>query len=190
MPRTNIPTPKQYRVLVALKRLHDERGQFPTVQELADELGIGVRGTHDHLVALKERGWIEISGKPRGFRVLRPIPPDPEVELEAVSAAYAVEIESDAKAILGALLSGVIRDREHLKEWVVTRRRTAEWPNYRHLRRRILAVSPALFHVSVMGKPAADVAEDIANACYEFDLWEQLRLSGIELPPPTLDSGD
>ena len=71
-------TAPQRRTLRALRRLTDRQGLPPTIQELADILGISTTSVHDQVGQLVRKGFVRReSGKARGLTVLRE--PDDEV---------------------------------------------------------------------------------------------------------------
>jgi len=65
-------TPAQVRVYFAITDAIDEKGYPPTVQEIADRIGLASKSTvHGHLGILEEKGYIKRNAKmPRAIKVL------------------------------------------------------------------------------------------------------------------------
>jgi repressor LexA len=54
-------TPKQLRVLIFIRDYTHERGYAPTMQELADELGVSKVTVFEHIAALQRKGYLKRS---------------------------------------------------------------------------------------------------------------------------------
>lgn len=53
------PTPRQWEVLAAIRRLRAPRDLPPTIRELGAEIGVGTpNGVVCHLRALRRKGWV------------------------------------------------------------------------------------------------------------------------------------
>lgn len=64
-------SPSQARLLEVIKRLTRDMGMSPTLQELADDLGIKPPSVYDGILRLEKKGLIrKLPGKKRGIRIL------------------------------------------------------------------------------------------------------------------------
>jgi repressor LexA len=65
-------TDRQREVLVVIEKYISEHGYSPTMQELADTLGVYLKCAYDHIRALERKGWItKIDKKPRTIVILK-----------------------------------------------------------------------------------------------------------------------
>lgn len=65
-------TPRQRRILDYIRAFRLEHGYPPTLRQIGAEMGIkSTNGVHDHLAALKRKGYIDLDqGQARGIVVL------------------------------------------------------------------------------------------------------------------------
>ena len=99
-------TPKQLRILTRVRDLRLARGYSPTMQELADELGISKVTVFEHVEALIKKGaLIRQANKARSLQV------NPELVLPD-------EEKTTRLPLVGAIAAGspieAVEDREHL----------------------------------------------------------------------------
>jgi repressor LexA len=83
-PRIESITESQHRTLRAIEECLRERGYPPTMQELADELGIAPATTHAQVKQLERKGYLRREGrKARGLVLVRP-PDEPLLDLAEI----------------------------------------------------------------------------------------------------------
>ncbi|MFA9479060.1 transcriptional repressor LexA [Phycisphaerales bacterium AB-hyl4] len=99
-------TPKQLHILTRIRDIRLARGYSPTMQELADELGVSKVTVFEHVEALIKKGaLVRQPNKARSLEV------SPEVELPD-------ETRSTRLPLVGSIAAGspieAVEDREHL----------------------------------------------------------------------------
>jgi repressor LexA len=69
-----INTINQLKVLAFIKSFIEKKSYPPTVREVADEFSVSVKGAHDHLKALKRKGYIKSEyHKPRTITIIKEV---------------------------------------------------------------------------------------------------------------------
>ncbi len=63
-------TPKQKRVLDAIRTYSKFRGYMPSIRDLTKLTKSAIGTVHDHLATLKRKGWIRVDGTARGIQLL------------------------------------------------------------------------------------------------------------------------
>lgn len=99
-------TPRQLRILTRIRDIRVARGYSPTMQELADELGVSKVTVFEHVEALIRKGaLIREANKARSLQV------NPDIELPD-------ETRSTRLPLVGTIAAGspieAVEDREHL----------------------------------------------------------------------------
>lgn len=90
-------TPRQTKALDFIRSYSIELGYPPTLQELADSLGIAKVGAFEHVKALEKKGYVIHDGKgARSYRLA--VDPTPEGELRNLRGLLAVAIVELRKA--------------------------------------------------------------------------------------------
>lgn len=84
-------TPKQKRVLEAIRLYAKMKGYMPSIRDVAKLTKTAVGTVHDHILTLKVKGWIHTDGTSRGIRLVE----------DSVSA-----IDMVAVPVVGSILAG------------------------------------------------------------------------------------
>lgn len=66
-------TPKQKRMLDAIRTYHRFKGYMPSVRDLMKLTKSAIGTVHDHLETLKRKGWIKADGTARGIQLVEDI---------------------------------------------------------------------------------------------------------------------
>lgn len=96
---------KQQRVILDAIAFFLAKGELPTVREVGALVGLRSPATVlKHLRALELAGWISITGKSRGIRLLRPIPDPESLQLPPATASTGAAVGPGKAAMPSHLL--------------------------------------------------------------------------------------
>ena len=73
--RVHVLTPTQREVMLHIQEFIEKHNYPPTIRELSERRGVAQKSAHNNLIALEKKGYISVqSVRPRGIKVLRPMP--------------------------------------------------------------------------------------------------------------------
>jgi repressor LexA len=64
-------TERQQRILNCIIEYINSHAYPPTIREIAEHFGISIKGAHDHLTALKKKGYIKSDNRSRTLEVIK-----------------------------------------------------------------------------------------------------------------------
>ncbi len=112
-------TPKQLRVFQLIRQWRSTRGYSPTMQELADELGVSKVTAFEHVEALIEKNVLRReANKARSLAIANDaIPPDEESGLSfpligRIAAGYPIERTQDSESLRLDEMFGPVRGQK------------------------------------------------------------------------------
>lgn len=106
-------TPRQQEVLGAMRRYIREHGIAPTIQDIAEAMGLTKTSVHEHLVTLERDGHLKRvpDRKTRGLIPARDEAIDRASVIDVVKQAFAGKAAADP---IGTLQSHIVRGIEEL----------------------------------------------------------------------------
>jgi len=112
-------TKRQKEVLSFITGYIKKHSYSPTVREVADHYSISVKGAHDHITALKKKGFIKLEAKLPRTMGLTFAMPDPSSEMKKIpllgsaAAGIPIQVEENYDGEIGVHRSMLRKNKEH-----------------------------------------------------------------------------